>query len=79
MTVFGGIVVFTIVWFVVLFMVLPIGATSQHEAGEIEPGTEPGAPVRPRLWYKFQLTTGISVAVFLVVWAVIDFGLIPVR
>ena len=34
-----------ILWWVVLFAVLPFGVRSQDESGEVEAGTDPGAPV----------------------------------
>ena len=52
------------IWFTVLFAVLPFGVRSQHEAGTITPGTDPGAPVAPRLLAKFTWTTVISAAIF---------------
>ena len=56
--------VFLTIWFTVLFAVLPIGVRSQAESGEIVPGTEPGAPMAPRLWMKAGLTTLLSIVVF---------------
>ena len=58
--------VFLTIWFTVLFAVLPIGVRSQHEIGEVTPGTEPGAPIAPRLWMKAGLTTLVSIVVFVV-------------
>jgi predicted secreted protein len=56
----GYIAVYLVIWWVVLFAVLPFGVKSQHEAGEVVPGTEPGAPVRPRLLLKFLVTSAIA-------------------
>jgi len=56
--------VFLTIWFTVLFAVLPIGVRSQSESGEVTPGTEPGAPIAPRLWMKAGLTTLVSIVVF---------------
>ena len=57
--------VFLTIWFTVLFAVLPIGVRSQSEAGDVTPGTEPGAPTAPRLWMKAGLTTLLSIVVFI--------------
>ena len=38
MTVTGAIVLFAVIWFVALLVALPIGVTTQEEAGEITPG-----------------------------------------
>ena len=58
--------IFFIIWWVTLFAVLPIGVRSQAEAGHVEPGTEAGAPVAPRIGFKLLLTTAIAIAVFAV-------------
>ncbi len=59
-----AVAVFLTIWFTVLFAVLPIGVRSQSETGEVAPGTDPGAPVAPRLLFKAALTTAISAGVF---------------
>jgi len=41
---FSAFVVFLIIWWVVLFTILPIGVRGQAEDGDITPGSEPGAP-----------------------------------
>ncbi len=57
--------IYLVIWFTVLFAVLPFGVTSQHEAGEqMVKGSDPGAPVAPRLLIKAIWTTAISAAVF---------------
>ncbi|HTV33264.1 MAG TPA: DUF1467 family protein [Methylocella sp.] len=56
--------IFLTIWFTVLFAVLPFGVHSQHESGRVEPGTDPGAPVAPRLLAKAVWTTLISCIVF---------------
>jgi predicted secreted protein len=63
--------VFFLIWWVVLFGVLPWGIHSQHEGGDIAPGTDPGAPVLPHLGRKLLLTTlvaGVVFATFYVVY-----------
>ena len=59
-----AIAMFATIWWVLLFAVLPFGVQSQHEMAEIVPGTDPGAPVAPRLAVKAVWTTAISVVVF---------------
>ncbi len=56
--------IFFTIWFTVLFAVLPFGVRSQHEAGDIVAGTDPGAPVAPRLLAKALWTTLISALLF---------------
>ena len=56
--------VFFLIWWVTLFAVLPWGVRSQQEVGEVIPGTDPGAPLVPRLGRKLVWTTLITCAVF---------------
>jgi predicted secreted protein len=44
-----GLAIYFVAWWIVLFVVLPFGVRSQHEDGTVTPGTDPGAPVMPRL------------------------------
>ena len=53
-----------LIWWVVLFAVLPFGVRSQHEEGEMAAGTDPGAPVLPRLGRKLLWTTGVAAVIF---------------
>jgi len=59
-----SIAIFLTIWFIVLFAVLPFGVRSQHESGAFTSGTDPGAPVAPRLFVKFLWTTGLSGLLF---------------
>jgi predicted secreted protein len=56
--------IYFVIWWVVLFAVLPWGIRSQHESGEIVPGTDPGAPMLPNLKRKAIWTTVASTVVF---------------
>lgn len=58
--------IFFTIWFTVLFAVLPFGVRSQQETGEIVAGSDPGAPVAPRLMIKFFWTTVVSAVLFAV-------------
>jgi len=63
------IAVYFVVWWLCFVAVLPIGNQSQHEAGFVVAGTDPGAPVVPRLKQKFVLATVLG-AIFtaLLLW-----------
>jgi predicted secreted protein len=52
-----SIAIYFIIWWVVLFAVLPWGVRSQHEQGTITPGSDPGAPAIPNLKRKLVWTT----------------------
>ena len=62
---FTGILVYVVLWWLVFFTMLPIGARSYHEAGEaVDTGNVESAPLRPRLWLKVGATTVISALVW---------------
>lgn len=65
-----AIAIFFLIWWIVLFAVLPWGVRSQHEGGEIVPGTDPGAPAIPRLFRKLVWTTGVSALIFAICYVV---------
>ena len=55
--------IYFIIWWVVLFVTLPLGVKSQIENQDVTLGTDHGAPTRPRLLRKMLLTTVISFAI----------------
>lgn len=55
--------IYFVVWWLMLFAVLPFGVRSQHESGEVAPGTDPGAPVAPRLIVKAIWTSLVAIPV----------------
>jgi predicted secreted protein len=73
---FSAAMVFVIVWWLVLFMVLPFGAAPPDE---VEPGMASSAPARPRLALKFLVTTLIALAVTALILWVIESGLVQLR
>jgi predicted secreted protein len=79
MTLGTVIAIYFLLWWVVLFAVLPWGARSQDDSGEVTPGTDPGAPAVHRIWIKLLWTTLIATALFAVLAGLYRSGLIPVR
>jgi predicted secreted protein len=59
-----AVAVFFLIWWVTLFAVLPWGVRSQQEDGEVVPGTDPGAPLVPKLGRKLIWTTLVTCVVF---------------
>jgi predicted secreted protein len=71
-----GIAIYVVIWWTVLFAVLPIGVRTQGEDGAIVPGTPESAPTAPRLLRVVIITTAISTSLFLLPWAVTHYGLV---
>jgi predicted secreted protein len=67
-----AVAIFVTIWWILLFAVLPFGVRSQHETAEIVPGSDPGAPVAPRLVVKALWTTGLSVVAFVALMWIIS-------
>ncbi len=73
MTWVSGIVVYTITWWVVLFIVLPWRVTTVKQTGR---GEMAGAPDNPHLLYKAMWTTIIATVVFVGIYGLIASDLI---
>ena len=69
---------YLVVWWTVLFAILPLGARSHHDAGLSVPGGgEPGSPVNPNLKRKFITTTWVSAIVWGAFFIAFAFHLVP--
>jgi len=80
MTWFSAVLVYVIVWWLVFFMSLPVGARSYHEAGEeVEVGNVSSAPMKPRLRTKAGVSTVIAAILTVVVYFLIDSGAVSFR
>jgi predicted secreted protein len=77
MSITFALAIYFVLWWVVLFVVLPWGVRSQAESGEVAPGTDPGAPAIHRIGRVLIWTTIVSAVIFGVVWAAYTAGLIP--
>ena len=68
----GSIISFVMIWWLVLFGVLPLrGGSVGQEPEKHARGSDHGAPINPALKYKLKLTTLIAVPIWLVVFAVV--------
>lgn len=68
--------VYIVVWWVVLFAVLPWGVRTPDEP---EPGMASSAPVEPRILRKFMITSVVSLLVWLVIFGIERSGIISFR
>ncbi len=76
MTWFEGLVTFVIIWWMVLFTVLPWGVRIPDSP---EKGHATSAPMRPRLWLKLSVTTGIAVLLWAIAYWLAASNLISFR
>jgi len=79
MTITGAIVLFAVIWFMILFIMLPIGERSQSEAGDVVPGTPASAPEDAMMKKKLIWTTGVSLVLWVVLVGVIVSGVLKVE
>jgi predicted secreted protein len=71
MTLSFAIAIYVVIWWVVLFAMLPIGVRTQAEEGEVSPGTPESAPHQPRLLLKMLATTVVASLVFAAIYMII--------
>lgn len=70
----GSLMIISISWWLAFFALLPFGDRTQIDDGNIVPGTEPSAPVAPRLARKAVMALAIAI----VIWGIF-YWLIEVR
>ena len=78
MTITAALVMFSVTWFMVFFMVLPLRFRSQSQAGVVEPGTPASAPADAMIKKKAQITTGLAAVIFVILYLVITSGRIGI-
>ena len=73
----NGFFIYMLVWWTVLFCILPLRSTTYAEAGiEVTDGGDPGAPIDPQLKWKAWTTTWVSAIVFAIGYTIYYFHLI---
>ncbi len=78
MTLFTGFVVYLLLWWLSLFVVLPIGTRTDPE-GDPEAGGWRGTPVKVNLGWKLLGTTLLAGAIWLGVWYLVESDWISFR
>ena len=61
----GSIIIFLLIWWLILFIVLPLNISDKAEK-VIEDGNDTGAPNNPQIFKKFLITTIISI----IIWSI---------
>ena len=72
----GALVTFSVTWWLIFFMALPFGISPDDAP---VPGSDAGAPARPRLWLKALITTVLAILATLGIAWLINSGLIDLR
>ncbi|MBI3710283.1 MAG: DUF1467 family protein [Proteobacteria bacterium] len=72
----SGIALYVIIWWTVIFTVLPWGATPPAEPGR---GHATSAPERPRIAFKALITTGIASVIWLAIYLIVRADIISFR
>jgi predicted secreted protein len=75
----SALVLYLVIWFMVLFVVLPLRLETQGERGEVEPGTPESAPANLDMWKKARLVTWVAAIIWALIAAVILSEIVTVR
>lgn len=78
MNIVSGIVLYLVIWFMCLFVILPMRLKSQDEDGAVVPGTPASAPINPQLKRKAVVITIVATLVFIPIASVIITGLVTI-
>jgi predicted secreted protein len=79
MAITSALVLFAVIWFMTLFIVLPLRLETQADVGKVARGTPSSAPVNPQLKKRALIVTAITVVVWSIIMAVILSGVITVE
>ena len=79
MSISAAFVLFSVCWFMVFFIVLPLRLTTQGDAGSVVPGTPAGAPAGFVVKRKARITTVVATCIWAVLFVIITQGWITVR
>jgi predicted secreted protein len=75
----SALVLFAVIWFMVLFITLPLRLKTQGDVGDVTPGTQAGAPAHIDMKRKFRIVTVIAVILWIIIAGIIVSGVISVR
>jgi predicted secreted protein len=79
MNVIGYSITFFVSWWIILFMVLPLGVKTHSESDEtIDKGVEVGSPIHANIKQKMKLNTIITICFVMVIGVIDYFNLITI-
>ncbi|KQT78117.1 DUF1467 family protein [Methylobacterium sp. Leaf466] len=71
LSIFGAVALYFVVWWTLLFAILPLRNQAETDPARLVPGQDPGAPASPRLREKAIWTSLVASVVFVVTVAVL--------
>ncbi len=71
MSITGFIILLAVIWFVTLWIMLPIGLRTQEDEGKRITGTQSGAPANFIFWRTFKWTSLVSLIIWLIIVSLI--------
>jgi len=74
---FTLVAIYLTTWWIVLFMILPIGMRDQVDKPPTD-GSQWGAPANPNLKKKFITTTWVSAIIWAIIVGVVWTGIMPI-
>ncbi len=78
MTLWTGIAVYFVIWWIVIFAILPWGVRGIGSE-EVAKGHASGAPERPRVLIKMLVTTVVAAVIWLIIYLIGESGWISFR
>ncbi len=78
MTISAAFVLYAVIWFLTLFVILPLNLKTQNDIGTVSNGTPPSAPVNPHIKNKMFWTTVITTILWGPVCSIIIFEVITI-
>ena len=63
----GSIILFLLIWWLLLFTILPLNISNNAEKNISNDGNDSGAPNNPQIFKKFLITTILST----IIWSII--------
>ena len=76
---FSALVLFAVIWFMTLFVVLPLRLKTQGDVGSVVPGTQKSAPVNAQIKARMLITTIAAAIIWAIVATVIIGGYVTVE
>jgi len=78
MSTLGLMIVFILLWFLSLFLVLPVRMETQEDANSVTPNTQPSVPANPKLLTRMAWATGVAVFLWAICFIVVEYGVVTI-